>query len=341
MTGSFDRDRKGRWTVLLEASESQAACESDVQPMVVECTGLTKVFRRPFADLDKAVYALREVSLSVHQGQIVGLIGPNGVGKSTLLNLIAGLILPTKGRVTICGHPARSVGARRYLGFMPEHPVFPGLYTARAVLRYHAALLGLSGKAVSRQVEQSIEQLQMKEFANRPATDFSQGMKQRLALAIAMMSDPQLLLLDEPSNGLDPIGIVELRDLLRQLRGSGTSVVISSHRLGELEKLTSDYIFMHQGRIVRFGDELAASQAGQLHVGVVSDGEAVVQSALPASKVLKASDKELTVAIGDPDEVPDIVSDLVTNGARITSVVLKRENIEDVFLRLCGEGNGQ
>ncbi|HPC94132.1 MAG TPA: ABC transporter ATP-binding protein [Sedimentisphaerales bacterium] len=317
------------------------ACEWGVPPMVVECAGLTKVFRRPFASLDKAVYALREVSLSVRKGQIVGLIGPNGAGKSTLLNLIAGLILPTQGRVTVCGHPARSVGARHYLGFMPEHPVFPGLYSARAVLRYHGALLGLARDGIARQVDKSIEQLHMEEFADRPASDFSQGMKQRLALAIAMMSDPQLLLLDEPSNGLDPIGIIELRDLLQQLRGRGTSVVISSHRLGELEKLTNDYIFMHRGRIVQFGDELNASQAGQLHVGVVSNGEALARSTLPASKVLGASDKEMMIAIGDADEVPGIVSDLVTNGARITSVVLKREDIEDVFLRLCGEGNGQ
>jgi len=326
--------------VLVQASEKQT-CEHGVQPMVVECTGLTKVFRRPFASLDKAVYALRDVSLSVRKGQIVGLIGPNGAGKSTLLNLMAGLILPTQGRVTVCGHPARSVGARRYLGFMPEHPVFPGLYTARAVLRYHGALLGLSREGIARQVDKSIEQLQMKEFADRPASDFSQGMKQRLALAIAMMSDPQLLLLDEPSNGLDPIGIIELRDLLQQLRGRGTSVVISSHRLGELERLTNDYIFMHRGRIVQFGDELAASQAGQLCVGVVSSGETVAQTALPASKVLSVTGTELMIAIGDADEVPDIVRDLVTNGARITSVVLKRENIEDVFLRLCGEGSGQ
>lgn len=326
--------------MLVQASEKQA-CKRSVQPMVVECTGLTKVFRRPFASLDKAVCALQDVSLSVRKGQIVGLIGPNGAGKSTLLNLVAGLILPTQGRVAICGHPARSVSARRCLGFMPEHPVFPGLYSARAVLRYHGALLGLSREGIARQVDRSIEQLQMQEFADRPASDFSQGMKQRLALAIAMMSDPQLLLLDEPSNGLDPIGIVELRDLLQQLRDGGASVVISSHRLGELEKLTSDYIFMHRGRIVRFGDELAASQAGQLRVGVVSSGKVVAQTALPASRVLSVTDTELMIAIGDADEVPDIVSDLVTNGARITSVVLKRENIEDLFLRLCGEGNGQ
>jgi ABC-type multidrug transport system ATPase subunit len=326
--------------VLVQAGQ-EVACEKTMQATVVDCAGLTKVFRPWFASRKKAVCALRDVSLSVHRGQIVGLIGPNGAGKSTLLNLIAGLILPTEGRVTVCGHPARSVAARRYLGFMPEHPVFPGLYTAREVLRYHAALLGFSAQEVARQVDESIQRLRMQEFADRTASDFSQGMKQRLALAIAMMSDPQLLLLDEPSNGLDPIGIVELRDLLQQLRDSGASVVISSHRLGELEKLTSDYIFMHRGRIVRFGEELTASQAGQLRVGVVSNGEAVARSALPAARVLGVSDTELIIAIADPDEVPDIVSDLVAARARITSVLLQRENIEEVFLRLCDEENSR
>ena len=326
---------------MLVKTEQETAYETGVQPTVVECHGLTKVFRRPFASLDKAVCALRDVSLSVCQGQIVGLIGPNGAGKSTLLNLIAGLILPTQGRLTICGHPARSVAARRYLGYMPEHPVFPGLYTARAVLRYHAALLGFSAREVARQVDASIQRLHMQEFADRPASDFSQGMKQRLALATAMMSDPQLLLLDEPSNGLDPIGIIELRDLLQQSRDAGASVVISSHRLGELEKLTSDYIFMHRGRIVQFGDELTASQAGQLRVGVVSNGESLARAAIPASKVLSARDTELMIAIGEPDEVPDVVRDLVAAGAKITSVLLQRENIEEVFLRLCDEGNNR
>ena len=133
-------------------------------------------------------------------------------------------------------------------------------------------------------------------------------MKQRLALAIAMMGDPQLLLLDEPSNGLDPIGIIQLRDLLRQLQASGTAIVISSHRLGELERLTSDYIFMHRGQVISFADRIAASQAGQLRVEVVSKGRSIAETLLPASKVLEVSDTELVIAVGDPDEVPDIVA---------------------------------
>lgn len=304
----------------------------------VECTRLTKIYKKLLSPAAKTVLALGDVSLTVRKGQIVGLIGPNGAGKSTLLNLVAGLIFPTEGEVTVCGHPARSVAARRYLGYMPEHPVFPGTYSARAVLRYHAGLLGLSAGAISSQMDKAVQQLQMQEFLDRPASDFSQGMKQRLALATAMMSDPQLLLLDEPSNGLDPIGIMQLRDLLKQLRDAGTAVVISSHRLGELEKLTSDYIFMHRGRIIPFGDRIAANQAGRLRVELTGSGRDIAERLLPASRVLEASDTELVVAIGDPDEVPDIVSDLAGGGARIMSVLLQRENIEDVFLRLCNEG---
>jgi ABC-2 type transport system ATP-binding protein len=311
---------------------------SDGARAVVECKGLKKVFGNLLVSQEKKVCALRDVSLSVHPGQIVGLIGPNGAGKSTLLNLIAGLIVPTEGHVTVCGHRARSVAARRNLGFMPEHPVFPGAYTARAVLRYHGALLGLSSQAIAQQMDRSIQRLQMQEFIDRSASEFSQGMKQRLALATAMMSDPQLLLLDEPSNGLDPVGIVQLRDLLKRLRNDGASIVISSHRLGELEKLTSDYIFMHRGRIVSIAEQVAASGAGQLRVELVSGAEDVAQRVLPAPKVLSVTDKELVIAISDPDEVPDLVRDLAAGGARIMSVILQRENIEDVFLRLCNQG---
>jgi ABC-2 type transport system ATP-binding protein len=311
---------------------------SDGNSTAVECRQLTKVFQRLLESRAKAVYALHDVSLTVHRGQIVGLIGPNGAGKSTLLNLIAGLILPSEGAVTVCGHPARSIAARRGLGYMPEHPAFPGLYTARAVLRYHGALLGYDSTVIARLIDRSIDQLQMQEFIDRPASDFSQGMKQRLALATALLNDPQLLLLDEPSNGLDPVGIIQLRDLLKRLRDAGAAIVISSHRLGELEKMTCDYLFMHRGRIVSFADKLSAGQAGKLHVELVSNGREVADRLSPPDRALEVSDTELVVGINDPDEVPDIVRDLVQGGARIRSVLLQGEDIEQVFLRLCKEG---
>jgi ABC-2 type transport system ATP-binding protein len=289
------------------------------------------------ASRSKAICALKDISLSVRPGQIVGLIGPNGAGKSTLLNLMAGLIFPTAGCVSVCGYPARSIEARRGLGYMPEHPAFLSRYSAWATLRYHGALLGLSRRAACVQIDKWNEQLQMDEHIDRPCGDFSQGMKQRLALAIALMNDPRFLLLDEPSNGLDPIGIIQLRDLLKNLRDAGTAIVISSHRLGELEKLTSDYIFLYRGEVVSFGDQIAAGQAGRLRVEIVSNGRDIAQRLLSPSKLLSASETELVIAVGDDDEVPDIVRSLAEGGAQITGVLLQREDIEDVFLRLYNE----
>jgi len=308
------------------------------QAAVVECKQLTKIYKKLLAGKSKAVCALQDISLSVGRGQIVGLIGPNGAGKSTLLNLIAGLIFPNEGSVAVCGHPARSIEAHKGLGYMPEHPVFLGRYTARDVLRYHGALSGMSRQTISSQTDKLTEKLQMDEYLDRRCMDFSQGMKQRLALSIAMINDPKVLLLDEPSNGLDPIGIIQLRNFLKELRAAGTTIVISSHRLGELEQLTSDYMFMYRGQVVSFADELACAHAGRLRIELVSNGKAIAEKLLPPSKVLSVSDTELQIAVGDPEEVPDIVIDLAKGGARIMGVLLERENIEDVFVRLCHEG---
>lgn len=314
-------------------------CNDNKQNIVVECEQLTKVYRKLLAGRSKDVCALQSISLSVAEGQIVGLIGPNGAGKSTLLNLMAGLIFPTEGNVSICGHSARSIEARRGLGYMPEHPAFLGRYSAWATLKYHGALLGLSRQAISVQIDKLTEQLQMDEYIDRPCADFSQGMKQRLALAIALMNDPRFLLLDEPSNGLDPIGIIQLRDLLKKLRDAGTAIVISSHRLGELEKLTNDYIFLYRGEVVSFGEKIAADRIGRLHVGLVSNGNQIAKKLLPPSKLISTSETKLVIAIGDDNEVPDIVGSLVKGGARITSVLLQREDIEEVFLQLYNERN--
>ena len=309
------------------------------QAAVVECKQLTKVYKKLLAGSSKAVCALQNISLSVGKGQIVGLIGPNGAGKSTLLNLIAGLIFPTEGCVSVCGYPARSIEAHRGLGYMPEHPVFLGRYSAWDTLKYHGALLGLSRQLIDTQIDKLTEQLQMEEFIDRQCSEFSQGMKQRLALATALMSDPQMLLLDEPSNGLDPVGIVQLREFLLSLSQAGTTIVISSHRLGELERLTSDYIFLYRGQVISFGEKITTGRAGQLRVELVSNGLRIAEELLPASKVISASDTELLVAVEYEEEVPDIVCNLAKGGARIKSVALQQEDIEDVFLRLYNERN--
>ncbi|MEN6425523.1 MAG: ABC transporter ATP-binding protein [Phycisphaerales bacterium] len=302
---------------------------------VVECRGLTKIYRG--AGRKTQICALDDVSLRVSSGTIIGLIGPNGAGKTTFLSLVAGLIFPTRGCVGVCGHPPRSLEARRSLGYIPESPVFLSRYTARAALKYHAALHGLCRQAIAGETERLLNQLRIEEYADRAIGGFSLGMRQRLALAVALIDSPRLLLLDEPSNGLDPIGVIELRRILTEIRQAGATVIISSHHLGELEKLTSDYVFLHQGRVVQFGNETPAGRIERLHIEFLPGGPQLEDQALTPYRLLERSETKLTVAVGVREDVPNVVNSLVRAGVRITGVVLERPDVERTFVRLYEE----
>jgi ABC-2 type transport system ATP-binding protein len=299
---------------------------------VIDCREVTKVYQGCKA----SVCALDNVSLRVDGGTIIGLIGPNGAGKTTFLSLVAGLIFPTRGTIRVCGHTARSLEARRSLGYIPESPVFLSRYTARAVLKHHAALHGLSRQAIAAETGRLLAQLRIEEYADRAVGGFSLGMRQRLALAVALLDHPRLLLLDEPSNGLDPIGVIELRRILTEVRQSGATVIISSHRLGELERLTSDYVFLHQGRIVQFG-KTPAEQTGRLQIEVLPGGPEIEEQMLAPYRPVERSETRLVVAVDGVQDVPNVVSTLVKAGVRITGVALERPDVERTFVRLYEE----
>ena len=304
---------------------------------VVECRQVTKTYTSLWAGRSKAVCALRDASLEVGEGTILGLIGPNGAGKTTFLSLMAGLLLPTKGLIRICGHPARSLQAKRHLGYVPESPAFLACYSARAVLRHHAALHGLSRRQVAVETDRLLHQVKLEDCAGRTVGGFSLGMRQRLALAVALINRPRLLLLDEPSNGLDPIGVIELRRVLCELRQAGATVIISSHRLAELEKLTSDYVFLDKGRIVRFGNESLATQQRRLHVQFLSADADISEASVAPHRLLELSQTQAKIGVGSIEDVPAVVSSLVKAGARIADAHLETEDVEDTFVRLCRE----
>ena len=216
----------------------------------IECHQVCKVYKQSGWGKDKRVEALCGVSLSVSYGDIIGLIGPNGAGKTTLMNLITGVAHPTGGRIAVGGCVAGSKGAKRLLGYMPESPAFLETYTVEAELHYHGALCHLKKKRRIERVRELLDQVGLRDMRSRRCGRLSHGMRQRLALAIALIMKPRVLVLDEPGNGLDPVGVVQLREIVTSLSRAGTAVLISSHRLHELEKVTSTFIGIWDGQIV-------------------------------------------------------------------------------------------
>jgi ABC-2 type transport system ATP-binding protein len=217
---------------------------------------------------------------------------------------------------------------------MPESPALLLSYSPRATLRYHAALCGLSAQQSRQEAERLLEQLDLREVADRRCGRFSLGMRQRLSLGIALTNNPRVLLLDEPSNGLDPVGIFKLREILKGVRDSGAAILISSHRLGELEQLTSRFIYLYRGEIAHLDARNVPATVGRVRIGFASGGQLPAQQALAARILIESSDTELVVAVNGPDDVPGIVRELVKAGVSITSVAPQGESLEEMFMRL-------
>ena len=218
---------------------------------VIQTTGLSKRYKRR--------WAVDHLDLAVEQGDIYGFIGQNGAGKSTTLKLLCGLARPTQGEALIFGKPVRDSVARRRVGALIEQPgLYPDL-SGRENLRLCAALLGLDSP--ERQVEEILRTVGLAPGEKKPVRQYSMGMKQRLGLALALLGGPDLLLLDEPINGLDPEGIREMRELLLRLnRERGLTILVSSHILGELSKIATRYGIIQQGRMV---EQITAAELGQ------------------------------------------------------------------------------
>jgi ABC-2 type transport system ATP-binding protein len=229
-----------------------------------------------FASVSKwygPVIAVNDVSLGLAPG-ITGLVGPNGAGKSTLIKLMTGQLRPSLGAVRICGRHAWSAAAKSHIGYCPDTDAFYEDMSGRVFVRTMARLHGFSGRELTRCVEAVLEQVGMADRADRPLGSYSKGMRQRIKLAQALVHDPDLLVLDEPLNGVDPLGRAELVDVFAALAARGKAIVVSSHILDEMDHLAQQVVFLGRGRVLASGSlpeirELLADYP--LHVRVSSD----------------------------------------------------------------------
>ena len=226
----------------------------DYQGAVIEVENLTKVFRTRFSR--REVQAVRDVSLRVERGQVVAFIGPNGAGKTTTIYSMLGLLRPDQGRVRLFGQPAGSVEARRRTGFQSEIFYTYGFKTAERVLGFYGELSELSPARIKETVPRQLARIGLGEVGARKLSGFSKGMVQRLGLAQALLHEPELLILDEPTTGLDPEGRMMVADLILEQKARGTTIFLSSHILSDVERTCDHVIILNQGRVA-FSESMA------------------------------------------------------------------------------------
>jgi ABC-2 type transport system ATP-binding protein len=308
-------------------------------PTVVRTEHLTKDFYAGFWR-PRPKRALNDLSFDVPAGGVFGLLGPNGAGKSTTLKLLTNLLRPTSGTASLLGRPAGDVAARARVGFLPEHPMFYDHLSAEELVAYLAGLFG-HGRTESRQRAAAVlDRVGIGRDRRRPIRQYSKGMVQRVGLAQALVNDPELIILDEPMSGLDPIGRREVREMILELRDEGRTVLFSSHILSDAELLCSGVGILSSGTLV------AAGSIGDLTSGETRGWEVVVSAAGPGladrlagrvSRVRRIADGRYSVELG-PDRRPEpLVADLAASGAQLVSVSPVRTTLEDVFLQVLGQ----
>ena len=226
----------------------------------ISIQNLTKVFPIPFKR--EKVTAVQDLSLAVEPGQVYGLLGPNGSGKSTTMKIVLGLVAPTSGRTEIFGRDSTSVESREDVGFLPENPYFYKYLTGEETLHFYGKLCGLSRTKIRERTKELLKLVGLEGAADRRLGGYSKGMLQRIGLAQAMIQEPRLLVLDEPTAGVDPAGSREIRDLILDFKTRGITVLLCSHLLGQVQEICDRIGILHRGALVREGklDDLISIQ---------------------------------------------------------------------------------
>ena len=290
----------------------------------------THRLRRRFGDK----LAVAGLDLAVRRGEVFGFLGPNGAGKTTSLKMLLGLLAPTSGRGTLLGRPIGDRAGRARVGFLPEHFRFQDWLTGRELLHFHGRLYGLSGRVLAERTEALLARMDLLDAAARPVKGYSKGMTQRVGLAQALLNDPDIVFLDEPTSGMDPLGRLLVRDVIHELKARGACVFLNSHLLGEVEATCDRVVFMKQGRVVHELD-LAVQPAG-LEVELRVEG---APDALLAAHGQVLGRDGATVRVRVPDEaaLPALAAALVAGGARLFAMSPRRRSLEATFLEVMGE----
>jgi ABC-2 type transport system ATP-binding protein len=299
----------------------------------IEVRGLKKVYRSRFGG--RAVEALAGIDLAVEKGEVFGLLGPNGAGKTTTVKILLGLTHATEGSAALFGIPVGDPESRRRVGYLPEGHRFPGYLTARQTLSIFGRMSGVDRAALSGRIPQLLERVRLSDWADVRVKKFSKGMTQRLGLAAALVHEPDVLLLDEPTDGVDPVGRREIRDLLQEEAGKGRAILLNSHLLSEVELVCSRVAVLRRGSVAAQGRIEDLTAAGPRYKLVASGvDEALLGELRGTGASIECVNGHFDVTARDLEHLNGLIDRLRARGAKLQELAPLRSSLEDVFVDL-------
>lgn len=298
--------------------------------VVIKTVQLTKRYSSWWSS--QTVDAVKNLDLEVYRGEIFGFLGPNGAGKTTTIKVLLGILYPTSGEAYVLGKPAGDPETHYRLSYLPENPYFYDYMTGKEILTFYARLFGIPEPERSRRVNELLDRVGLSRAANQPLRNYSKGMLQRIGLAQCLLNDPELLILDEPTAGLDPIAHIDIRDLILELRAQGKTLFISSHQLSDVEIVCDRVAILNRGELVRIGKLEELLSGGHVEMIAEKVSEQVLEPIRQLGGRPSLHDGRLIVEQPDDGSIDRVIDIVRSHGGHIVSVKPYRRTLEDLFV---------
>ncbi len=301
---------------------------------IIETRELTKFY----SSGAKKVLALSGLNLSIEQGTIFGLLGPNGAGKTTLIKILLSITFPTSGEAYMLHHSLLDYNIKKKIGYLPENHRYPSYLTGGDVLKFFGKLSGLEGISLDKKIDELLELMKLSKWKKVKVKTYSKGMMQRLGLAQAMLNDPQLIFLDEPTDGVDPIGRKEIRDILLELKGQSKTIFLNSHLLSEVELITDRVAILNKGKLLREGTVQELTEKKEEYRLTIEPGSAfTIPENYNGVIVNPLNDTSYVIKASDTIQLNTFIDYIRENNVLISGIIKEKSTLEDMFISLIKE----
>jgi len=302
----------------------------------IETRSLSKVYVTSFGN--KKVRALNELNLTIEKGTIFGMLGPNGAGKTTLVKLLLQIIFPTFGTARLLDTDINDYHLKKKIGYLPENHKYPPYLSGGAVLKYFGKLSNINGLELDKKIDELLELVNLTKWKKAKVRTYSKGMMQRLGLAQALINDPELIFLDEPTDGVDPIGRKEIRDILLELKSRSKTIFLNSHLLSEVELITDRVGILNKGKLLRDGTVRELTEKKEEYKITVSDEEFELTRYSDKNIIItKGNSGSYSVKVDDIRTMNLLVDKLRNDSVLIKEIVLQKDTLEEMFISLISQ----